>query len=323
MSRDAAVKEVLGHRFYRNYSIFFATPREIVELAAKEMNYDEHNREQVIEELKRRFEENGFSFDSQMNMPITTNGHPVGNLILCYLIMRNREGWIEAANSIFDSTGRVYPNTLASSRLFASFDGFSDVIGESYFDNPELRIPPIKSVRIEPEAVAYAPALEAVSACDYAVLAPGSFYASIIASALPEGIKDALRRKRIIWYANFFYDLNQTLYRIPKGEGEEIITISPEQQIEILEVLIGKRPDLIIAQDPDRFPRDPDILERYKKELGLNEIMPDYSGCGQVYRADLARLDYTQMRRGPGFVFRHDPEKVLQSFRYAIANYNL
>ncbi|MBU5688364.1 MAG: YvcK family protein [Candidatus Aenigmarchaeota archaeon] len=321
---NAIVREILTHRLSGNYSLFFSSPYDIVEKAAGEMKYDKYNINRVIAELERRFKRNGLSFKELLNMPITSNGHPVGNLILCFLIMKSRERWVELSNDIFGSIGKVYPNTTEKSRLVASFDGFSDTVGESYFDNPDLRIPPIQSIRLEPHVSAYEKCIEAIEKADYIVIAPGSFYASVVASLLPEGYRETLSRKKIIWFPNLFYDLNQTLYRIPNDEREEIIFVPPSRQVEILEEKIGKKPDLIIAQDHAAFPKDPDILERYKGELGIEEIMPDYSNLDiKFYLADLASLDYTQMKRGPGYVFRHDPQKVLKSFRNAIAKYNL
>jgi uncharacterized cofD-like protein len=289
------------------------------------MNYDDYNRERVVRIFEERFDNCNVGLDEAMNIPVTTNGHPVGNLILCYLIMKLDEGrWIEAANHIFGSHGRVLPSTTEPCRLIANFDGYNSIVGESYFDNPNLRIPPIKEINLDKEAEAYDDVIRATKESDLVVLAPGSFYASIIASLLPQGIKKALKGKRIVWFGNFFYDLNQTLYRIPKGGGEEIILVTPEDQVEILVRYLGKKPDIVIVQDPERFPKDPDILERYKGELGLEEIMPDYTRAGiEVYPTDLARLDYTQMKRGPGYVFRHDPEKVRKSFRDVLAKYNL
>ncbi|MEM5799336.1 MAG: 2-phospho-L-lactate transferase CofD family protein [Candidatus Aenigmatarchaeota archaeon] len=328
---NGIIKDILDHRFSGNYSLFFSNSHYIFEKATKEMNYDEYNTYLSIEELKRRFERNGFSFEDALNIPLTSSGHPVGNLILCFLITKTRERWIDAANDIFGSVGRVYPNTTENSRLVASFDGFSDTIGESYFDNPDLRIPPIQNIRLEPSASAYEKCIEAVQAANYIVITPGSFYASVIASLLPKEYKEFFSEKKIIWFGNFFYDLNQTLYRIPKGEIEEIIIVPTLRQLEILGEIIGKNPDLIIAQNPDIFPKNPDIfpknpdiLERYKGELGIDEIMPDYRGLNiPLYLTDLARLDYTQLKRGPCYVFRHDPKKVLESFRNAIAKYNL
>ena len=321
---NKTVVDVLNHRFNTDTGVFFSSTRDVVEVAIKEMNYDDYNRRRVVEELEARFDRCGVGFDDPMNIPVTTKGHPVGNLILCYLIMKLKEGWIEAANRIFGSYGRVLPITTESCSLVAYFDGYQSVVGESHFDNPVLRLPPIKEIKLSRDVKAYKGVLEAVKEASLIVIAPGSFYTSIIASLLPGGIRQELERKRIVWFANFFYDLNQTLYRIPKDDGEEIVLVTPGEQVEILSRYLGKMPDLIIAQDPERFPKDPDILERYKGELGLEEIMPDYTITGiAVYQTDLARLDYTQMKRGPGYVFRHDPEKVGKSFSDVIAKYNL
>jgi uncharacterized cofD-like protein len=324
---NKAIVDVLNYRFKRNdIGAFFSSARDILNAALDEMNYDDYSRERVVRVFEERFGNCNVGLDEAMNIPVTTNGHPVGNLILCYLIMKLKddEKWIESANHIFGSHGRVLPNTTESCRLIAFFDGYQSVVGESYFDNPSLRIPPIIEITLDRVVKAYNGVLGAVKQADLVVIAPGSFYASIIASLLPDGIKKALEGKRILWFGNFFYDLNQTLYRIPKGDGEEIILITPEDQVEILVRYLGKKPDLVIVQDPERFPKDPDILERYKNELGLEEIMPDYTrACIEVYPTDLARLDYTQMKRGPGYVFRHDPEKVRKSFRDVLAKYNL
>ncbi|MFH8080820.1 MAG: 2-phospho-L-lactate transferase CofD family protein [Candidatus Aenigmatarchaeota archaeon] len=319
----AILREILAYRFEGNHSVFYLTPIDLISLAAREMNFDEHNANRVRNVAIERFERNKLPISASMNIPVTTRNHPVGNLILCFLIMTCRDGWVEIANDIFSSRGKVYPNTVSNCRLVASFDGFHDVVGESYFDNPDLRIPPIRGVDLNPPSHAYPPSLQSIIDADYVIIAPGSFYASIIASVLPIGMIDVLSSKPIIWYANLFYDLNQTLYRIPEGDREKIVVISPETQAKILERYLGKRPDLIIAQDPSLFPTEPDILERYKRELGMEDIMPNYDGVAPVYLTDLARLDYTQMNRGPDFVFRHDPNKVLKSFRNAIAEYNL
>ncbi len=320
---EKIIRDVFSYRFSSGRECFYNSPKNIVEAALEEMNYDNYNIERIITELEERFDRNDYDFRKPMNLPITTNGHPVGNLILTFLIRNSQnDKWIDAANDIFGSLGKVLPNSLLPTVLVASFDGFSSVVGESYFDNPDLRIPPIKEINLKDEATAYSGAIEAIKNANIVVLAPGSFYTSLIACLLPKGFIDVLRDKEIIWYANFFYDLNQTLYRIPITNGEKIVLIKPEDQLNILEKYLGKKPDYLVAQDPSRFPTDPDILDRYKGELGIEDIMPVYPEK-ITYLTDLARLDYTQMKRGPGYVFRHDPQKVEQSFRDIVAKYNL
>lgn len=336
------VRDVFAHRFSMDRDVFSASFRQIIGYATEEMNYDPYNRERVINVFKKNLRNMGIDIDQVLNIPTTTlgqerKGHTVGNLVLCYLIMTNRDDWVDKVNRIFPLYGRVLPNTTIPCYLHVTFDSSRSVLGESFLDNPVLRLPPIKEFslcrageRNSEDIPADERVIDAINQSDVIVIAPGSFYASIISSLFPKGISGVIANSKslLIVIQNLFYDIHQTLFRYPGPDGRERIeTISPEEQMNILSKYAGRIPDLVIVQDPDRFPKDPDILERYKNELGIPSIMPEvrYENGGYTFGgvraivADLARLSYQDMRRGPGFVFRHDPEKIEETFRYVLA----
>ncbi|MBU5690292.1 MAG: 2-phospho-L-lactate transferase CofD family protein [Candidatus Aenigmatarchaeota archaeon] len=326
MAEQGPETSILGYRFKEtDIGVYYATPRTIISAALDEGRYGKIERENVISSFEERFKELGLGIDQEMKIPVTTKGHPVGNLILTWLIRQNKD-WVDYANKLARSQGFVLPNTLHPCNLYAIYDSATHLIGESYFDNPNLRIPPIQKIGLWPNdnsIKAYEKALQAVREADIIIIPPGSFYASTIASVLPEGFKHELSEKIIIWFANFFYDLNQTLYRIPSNDGEKIITIPPERQIEIIEEHFGKKPDLIIAQNPESLPKEPDLMKRYNKELGTEDPIPDYKSCGQVYLSDLAFIDYIESQGRQIYVLRHNPRKVEETFRYVLSEYNL
>lgn len=349
MARDDGryklVKDVFNHRFSTNRGerdVYSATLNELICLAAEEMNYDPYNKNRVLEIYENNLRNAGLDINQPLNIPTTTwgiyrKGHTLGNLILCYLILNKKKDWVDIANRIIGSCGCVLPNTTIPCHLYATFDNQNTTIGESFLDNPVLRLPPIKDLRLcrmgeddSKNIPAYPPVIEAINQADVIVIAPGSFYASIIASLIPEGIKYSITSSRapLVVFWNLFYDIHQTLFRYSGPDGKErIVIIPPEEQVDILSRYTGRKPDLVIIQDPNRFPTDPDILERYKDELGISSIMPEIKdingytfGGAKAMLADLARLYYQEMRRGPGFVFRHDPRKIEETFRDVLAH---
>ena len=325
MSEQGPETNILGHRFKIDRDVYYATPRDIITYALEEGKYGDIEKQNVISSFERRFNELDLDIDQIMKLPVTTKDHPVGNLILTWLI-RQHIDWVDTANKLVKSQGMVLPNTLEKCSLYAVYDSSTNLIGENYFDNPNLRIPPIQKIELWPnnnQIKAYDKAINAIIKSDIAVISPGSFYASIIASVLPDGFKQVLNEKKLLWFANFFYDLNQTLYRIPYENGEEIIVIPPERQVEIIEEYFGKKPDLIIAQNPEKLPVEPDLMKRYNKELGTEDPIPTYEKCGRVYLSDLAFIDYIESQGKQIYVLRHNPRKVEETFRYVLSEYNL
>lgn len=115
-------------------------------------------------------------------------------MILCYLIIR-RDDWVDTANSILNCCGRVLPNTITPCHLYATFDGNRRTIGESFLDNPELRLPPIREFNLcrvgernSEDIPAYGTVIDAINQQNIIVIAPGSFYASVISSLLSKGM---------------------------------------------------------------------------------------------------------------------------------------
>jgi 2-phospho-L-lactate transferase/gluconeogenesis factor (CofD/UPF0052 family) len=321
---------VFEHRLMKPISLFGIHLKELIETACEELDYDLHNQQRTVEIASTTVNVN-----DRIYLPYTGQSHPIGNLLLFYLIKKSEEDeWVYQANNLLRTQGDVLPNTLVPCNLCVEFDGDNDEgilqIGESFLDNPKLKIPPIKNAWISPvgkeekrkPVPCYGRVISCIKEADIITAGPGSLYPSVYAPFMSDGIREAIKARRInqdpellfVLVANLVYDLNQTLFRM----NDEAVVISPREQIERLQSYAGIRPDVVIAQDPSMLPRDLSIFDQYRRELGITDIFPSIDEYGlQTLLSDVAVITYDPDIKGGGkYVIRHDPSKLCAAFRH-------
>ena len=117
--------------------------------------------------------------------------HNLGNLIIAGMA-DYKGGFIEAIDALsrlLGVKGAVLPSTLENVRLYADIGGGSVLAGQARIARTEL----IRHVHLEPKnAVAYEPAVAAISSADLVIISPGSLFTSILPNLLIKGIKEAI-----------------------------------------------------------------------------------------------------------------------------------
>jgi len=150
--------------------------------------------------LKQIFYKNRFTDTDQLD------GHNLGNLFL--ILSEHYTGdfmaALKALGQAVEAVGRVYPATLETTQLTAELIDGQIIKGEANLDRPKYdRNLKIKKVWLEPSGRIYEEARRAIMSADYILLGPGSFYTSVVASLLPDGMSEAIAesKAKIIYIA--------------------------------------------------------------------------------------------------------------------------
>ena len=141
------------------------------------------------------------------------NNHNLGNLFLTLAgqFSGNFIYALEALSQSVEAQGRVYPVTLENTSLVAELDNGKIIRTEEFIDNPKYnRGWKIKRVWLEPKCRAYPQAVQAITKADVIIIASGSLYTSLVATLLPIGIKEAIKKSKakIIYLAGSAYRIN-------------------------------------------------------------------------------------------------------------------
>jgi uncharacterized cofD-like protein len=140
------------------------------------------------------------------------NGMALGNLMLVALtqLLGDIGSATDALSELLDPVAHVLPTSTADAQLCAELVDGSIRRGEVAVRG--LNKPPIRRLFLERPAPAYAPALEAIAHAKLVVLGPGSFYTSVQAALLSNGLIDALRitPARVVFICNTTTQPGQT-----------------------------------------------------------------------------------------------------------------
>jgi uncharacterized cofD-like protein len=136
----------------------------------------------------------------------------LGNLMLAALY-RESGNFAEAVTVVADMAdcaATVLPVSQDSSQLCARLIDGTDVVGELAVRTPHKA--PIAYCRLEPQVRALPDVLKAIHDADVIVIGPGSFYTTLHAVLLPEGIRSALAASEalVVYVANTTTQSGQT-----------------------------------------------------------------------------------------------------------------
>lgn len=140
-------------------------------------------------------------------------GHNLGNLFLT-LIAKYCGSFpkaLEALSQSVEAQGKVYPVTTKPVDLAAELVNGQIVRTEAFIDEPKYNHgSKIKKIWLEPKCVINPEAAKAIKSADYIILSPGSLYTSIIATLLPTGTREAIKKSKakIIYVAGNAYRLD-------------------------------------------------------------------------------------------------------------------
>lgn len=141
------------------------------------------------ETMKRIFYESRYSKHGKLK------GFGLGHLFLAFV--EKYDGSIVNAirplAQALDVVGPVFPVTLTPSDLCVSLTNGETVSGEHEIDRPDWdRSIKIEHAWLDTDPGVYERAAEQIIASDVIVIGPGSFYTSIIATLLPNGMREAI-----------------------------------------------------------------------------------------------------------------------------------
>lgn len=126
-------------------------------------------------------------------------GFGLGHLFIAFVAKYNGNivDAIRPLAQAVDVVGPVFPVTLESSDLCAELTNGNIIIGEHNIDRPNWdRSIKINRAWLQPTPLLYERTKQEILDADVIIVGPGSFYTSIIATLLPEGMKDAIRESK-------------------------------------------------------------------------------------------------------------------------------
>lgn len=230
------------------------------------------------------------------------DSHNLGNL---FLTLAGQFGGsflyaLDALSQSVETKGTVYPVTLDNIDLIAELQDGTVIRTEEFIDNPEYnRGLKIKKVWLEPHCEAYNLAAEAIKNANVIVLSPGSLYTSIIATLLPNGIKQAIdqSKAKIVYVAG-------NAYRLDGETGPEKLS----EMVEHLERYLPRPIDMVIHNN---FKARKKLINFYKeRKWGIFRFDKQYLANTPVKSLDLEAA-------GGGL----DPKKVAATLMKVIKEY--
>jgi len=123
------------------------------------------------------------------------DGHNLGNLFLVLAAHYSGDflSGLQALSQSVEAVGKVLPVTLGSVDLVAELTNGKIIRTEAFIDNPQhSRRLKIRKIWLEPNCQVFSGAEQALLSADYIIFSPGSLYTSLVATILPEGVREAI-----------------------------------------------------------------------------------------------------------------------------------
>lgn len=181
-------------------------------------------------------------------------GQSLGNLIIAGMVKSEGsfEDGIQVVSNVLNLKGKVYPVTIDNMDLCAVLSDGVKVRGESEIAIFALkRKAGIKELSLINHVNISEHAKEAILNADVVTLGPGSLYTSIICNLLVDGVREALKDKKVVYIANVM------------TQPEETMGYSLYNHVEEVERYLGRELDYVLANDvlPKR-----ELIEKYSFE---------------------------------------------------------
>lgn len=181
-------------------------------------------------------------------------GQSLGNLIIAGMVKSEGsfEDGIQVVSNVLNLKGKVYPVTIDNMDLCAVLSDGVKVRGESEIAIFALkRKAGIKELSLINHVNISEHAKDAILNADVVTLGPGSLYTSVICNLLVDGVREALKDKKVVYIANVM------------TQPEETIGYSLYNHVEEVERYLGREIDYVLANDalPKR-----ELIEKYSFE---------------------------------------------------------
>lgn len=181
-------------------------------------------------------------------------GQSLGNLIIAGMVKSEGsfEDGIQVVSNVLNLKGKVYPVTIDNMDLCAVLSDGVKVRGESEIAIFALkRKAGIKELSLINHVNISEHAKDAILNADVVTLGPGSLYTSVICNLLVDGVREALKDKKVVYIANVM------------TQPEETMGYSLYNHVEEVERYLGRELDYVLANDvlPKR-----ELIEKYSFE---------------------------------------------------------
>lgn len=188
-------------------------------------------------------------------------GQSLGNLIIAGMVKSEGsfENGIQVVSNVLNLKGKVYPVTIDNMDLCAVLSDGVQVRGESEIAIFALkRKAGIKELSLINHVNISEHAKEAISSADVVTLGPGSLYTSVICNLLVDGVREALKDKKIVYIANVM------------TQPEETNGYTLYHHVEEVERYLGREIDFVLANDvlPKR-----ELIEKYSFEGSIPVVV--------------------------------------------------
>lgn len=228
-------------------------------------------------------------------------GHNLGNLMLTALqdMTGSTTQALEIAEKVFRLKGKVIPVTQDNVNLQIEYEDGSVVVGEHTLDQEVKEPKKIRQVQLVPKARVNPVAADAIIKADMIVIGPGDYYASLMATLTPEGVKAAFAKSKakIVYIVNLMTRLTQT-------HG-----MSAQDHVDGIEKAIGKKVTAIVLNN-QKIPAD--VLSFYGAEQEF-PVQDDLEKDARVARGALLSQELVQKSVNDTThrsLLRHDKEKL-------------
>lgn len=229
-------------------------------------------------------------------------GHNLGNLILTALqdMTGDTAEALQKATTIFSLTGQVIPAANEVVDIQITYDDGSTQIGEDYLNHESSLHKPVSSISLVPAATATPAALKAINEASLIIIGPGDYYASLLATLLPQGMTQAVSQS-----SAHIVVINNLMTRRWQTDGMDAAA-----HIAGLEKYLGREVDTIIMNN-SKIPAA--TLAAYEA-FEEHPVVDDLDGDKRVIRADVIATPQTQTAAGDALLrsyLRHDSQKLL------------
>jgi uncharacterized cofD-like protein len=152
-------------------------------------------------------------FEHRFTKAGALNDHGLGHLFIAF-VEKYGGGIIDAIRALaqaLDTIGPIYPVTTDSANLSVTLDDGTILTGEASIDRPDNgRNRRIVDAILDPAPTIYSRAQHAIEDAEVIIIGPGSFYTSLVATLLTDGVADAIERSqaRIVFVSGNGYELN-------------------------------------------------------------------------------------------------------------------
>jgi uncharacterized cofD-like protein len=222
------------------------------------------------------------------------HGHSFGNLFLQALttITGSEVSAIKKAADILNIKNKILPISIDNAQLCAKLEDGEIIKGETNIDIPKhdgsIKI---KEIYLEPSAIIYNEAYEAIINADLIVIGPGDLYTSILPNTLVEGFYDAIKnsKAKIVYILNIMTKWGETNDFKASDFAKTLISYIKKDKL-----------DYIICNDS---PINKTLIEKYNgeksKPVVVDEKLKKYAE--KIIKENVAlQTD----------IVRHDPVKI-------------